>query len=70
MGRDEKSSAAILPFRSLASRTPRRNPAAGEARGAILLFTGVRYERQLEPGPAPSDAPLSAGRPGGRRRRS
>lgn len=70
MGREEKPSAAILPFRSLSARGPRRAPILGEARGAILLFTGVRYERQPECGPTPSDPPFSAGRPGGRRRRS
>ncbi|WP_375454555.1 hypothetical protein [uncultured Methylobacterium sp.] len=34
----------VLPFAPAAS--PRRRPEPGEARGEILLFLGVRYERR------------------------
>ena len=33
----------VVPF--AASARPRRRPEAGERRGEILLFLGVRYER-------------------------
>jgi hypothetical protein len=38
-----RPSAVVVPFP--AGARPRRAPAADEARGEILLFLGVRYER-------------------------
>ncbi len=58
----------LLPFPGPASRPRRRAIGASEPRGAILLFTGVRYERLPNPGgesPAAfSDGPSRAGRRG------
>jgi hypothetical protein len=55
----------IITFPDAASRPNRNGLRAGEPRGEILLFTGVRYER-LEPSPSPSRPFASDGR--GRRR--
>jgi hypothetical protein len=57
----------IITFPDPASRPSRSALRAGEPRGEILLFTGVRYER-LDPNPGPSRPLASDGR--GRRRRS
>jgi hypothetical protein len=65
-----RSSGDIVPFPGEASRTTRRPLAADEARGVVVLFTGVRYDRQPE---LPPDAfgPLATqGSPRRRRRRS
>lgn len=35
----------VVPFPSPAMRPDRPAPGSGEARGQILLFLGVRYER-------------------------
>ncbi|GJE62151.1 hypothetical protein [Methylobacterium trifolii] len=37
---------ALVPFAPSAARRVRREPAADEPRGEILLFLGVRYERR------------------------
>lgn len=39
----------VVPFAAPSGRERRRNTEAAEARGAILLFTGVRYERMPQP---------------------
>jgi hypothetical protein len=41
----------VIPFRSPDGRYRRTVLPDGEQRGAILLFTGVRYERQIGHGP-------------------
>jgi hypothetical protein len=62
----------VIPFPDMASRSLRLIPPSSGPRGEILLFTGIRYEWQSEPTPAPS-APLLPGgttsRTGRRRRR-
>lgn len=66
MGVQAVSSAIVIPFRM----PPTRAPIVGdEPRGEILFFTGVRYERQVEPAPAPITPDLSDARAGVRRRR-
>ena len=62
----------IITFPDPASRPNRNGLRADEPRGEILLFTGVRYEWQSEPTPAPSAPRLPGGtasRTGRRRRR-
>jgi hypothetical protein len=44
----------VVPFRYPDGKYRRRVLSEGESRGAILLFTGVRYERQI------GDVPLMA----------
>lgn len=61
------STGRIIPFPEPSDRRIREPLAADEPRGAILLFTGVRYERLSEPNPEPSPA-LSHGRARRRRR--
>lgn len=61
-----RSTAAVVPFPGTSDRRARAAPEAGEPRGEILLFTGVRYERQPEPTPTPKGPGLARGR----RRRS
>ena len=61
----------VIPFPDAASRRLRPAQSSNGPRGEILLFTGIRYEWQHEPNPAPS-APLLPGgtsRTGSRRRR-
>lgn len=61
----------VIPFPDLTSRGLRPVQPSNGPRGEILLFTGVRYEWQPEPSPAPS-APIMPGgtsRTGRRRRR-
>ena len=70
MGVEQGWTGAVLPFRAASGRPARRPFGDDEPRGEILLFTGVRYERQSEPGPTSPNSPLAAGRPGSRRRRS
>ncbi|WP_155912070.1 hypothetical protein [Methylobacterium sp. 77] len=50
-----RPTASIVAFQQPAARRFRRDDEdGGAARGAILLFTGVRYERMPEPAaPAP-----------------
>lgn len=64
----ERSRGELIPFPPASRRSPRPGPAEGEPRGQILLFMGVRYERQPEPSPEPSPS-LSSGHSAGRRRR-
>jgi hypothetical protein len=55
----------VIAFPDAADRPQRPSLNAGEPRGEILLFTGVRYER-----PAPStdpSRPYANNRPGRRR---
>jgi len=40
-----RSPAVVIAFPDSAERPQRPLPSAGEPRGEILLFTGVRYER-------------------------
>ncbi len=57
---DEASTGTVIPFPGAAKRPARPEPRSDEPRGAILLFTGVRYERPstaLAPTPAPSGSP-------------
>ena len=73
MGKARKRSMqTVIPFPEKALRPLRPPPRADERPGEILLFTGIRYERQPEPGPDPSTPRLSDGqsRSGRRRRRS
>ena len=44
---------SLLPFPASSDRPARRALGPEEPRGEILLFTGVRYERQIEPSPEP-----------------
>jgi hypothetical protein len=55
----------VVPFRSPDGKYRRRALSDGESRGAILLFTGVRYERQIGDGPlmALSRPPSGPNRP-------
>lgn len=55
----------LLPFPASSGRPARRALGPEEPRGEILLFTGVRYERQIEPSPEP----ISPQRRPARRRR-
>lgn len=45
----------VVPFRASAPRRFRRADDVPEERGAILLFTGVRYERRPEPEPGTAE---------------
>ena len=58
----------VIPFPDLASRGL-RTVQPGGPRGEILLFTGVRYEWQPEPTPAPTAPLLPSGASRRRRRR-
>lgn len=63
-----RSKATIIAFPDTASRPVRPMLRAEEPRGLVLVFTGVRYERERPPGPfrpAASDGPSRR-----RRRRS
>ncbi|MFE1603086.1 hypothetical protein [Methylobacterium sp. ID0610] len=53
-GQKFRGTATIVPFPASAPRT-RRPETAEPERGAILLFTGVRYERPCEPAPRPAE---------------
>lgn len=62
----------VIPFPDVTARGLRPVQPTNGPRGEILLFTGIQYEWQPEPNPAPS-APLMSGgtsRTGRRRRRS
>lgn len=59
-----RSPGVVIPFPDEANRPQRPHLTAGEPRGEILLFTGVRYERP-EPKPGPS-RPYASSRPGRR----
>lgn len=67
---ETRSSGDIVPFPDPASRAGRRPLAADEPRGAVVLFTGVRYERHPEMPPGPFGPLASDGSPRRRRRRS
>lgn len=47
-GEPERPTATVVTFPGAAPRRFRRNGAAQDPRGAILLFTGIRYERMAE----------------------
>jgi hypothetical protein len=64
-----RTSATLIPFPSSASRAARAPLRDDEPRGDILLFTGVRYERQVEPNPGPFEPLASEGQAKARRRR-
>jgi hypothetical protein len=61
-----RSPGVVIAFPDAASRPSRPLLSAGEPRGEILLFTGVRYERP-SPTPGPS-RPFASDGPGRRRR--
>ena len=65
-----RASGDIVPFPDATSRVTRRPSAAGEARGVIVLFTGVRYDRLPEVPPGPFGPLATQGSPRRRRRRS
>ena len=67
-----RQTGVVIPFPDAASRGLRAAPASSGPRGEILLFTGIRYEWQPEPSPAPSTPVVPGGSPrsGRRRRRS
>ena len=65
-----RASGDIVPFPDATSRAPRRPSGAGEARGVIVLFTGVRYDRLPEVPPGPFGPLATQGSPRRRRRRS
>jgi len=46
---ERRPSATVVPFRAPATRRFRRAEETEAPRGAVLLFTGVRYERWSEP---------------------
>jgi hypothetical protein len=64
---EEKVIPEVTPF-PVSLRRPVRPARAGETRGEVLLFTGVRYDRAPEPNPEPSPS-LSSGQTPRRRRR-
>jgi hypothetical protein len=64
-----RSKGTVIAFPDPASRPGRPALRAEEARGLVLLFTGVRYERNAEAPPGPF-RPLADGAPRRRRRRS
>ncbi len=66
MGVQAVSSAIVIPFRMPSRRSAVSNDGP---RGEILFFTGVRYERQVEPSPEPLTPGVSDGQAGARRRR-
>ena len=66
---ETRSSGDVVPFPDPASRVSRRPFAAEEARGVVVLFTGVRYDRQPEL-PNPFVPLATQGSPRRRRRRS
>ena len=52
--RPERPTATVVTFPAPARRFRRADADADAPRGAILLFTGIRYERMPEPeAPAP-----------------
>jgi hypothetical protein len=65
-----RSTGTILAFPDPASRPGRPALRADEARGLVLVFTGVRYERTSESPPGPLRPLASDGAPRRRRRRS
>jgi hypothetical protein len=65
-----RASGDIVPFPDAESRATRRPFAVGEARGVVVLFTGVRYDRQPELPPDPFGPLAAQGSPRRRRRRS
>jgi hypothetical protein len=65
-----RASGDIVPFPDAASRVTRRPSVEGEARGVIVLFTGVRYDRLPEVPPVPFGPLATQGSPRRRRRRS
>lgn len=60
-----RSQGVVVAFPDAASRPQRPHLSAGEPRGEILLFTGVRYERPT-PSSDPSK-PFASNGPGSRR---
>lgn len=67
---ETRSSGDVIPFPDPASRAPRRPLTADGARGVVVLFTGVRYDRQPELPPDPFGPLATQGSPRRRRRRS
>ena len=65
-----RASGEIVPFPDAALRATRRPFAAGEPRGVVVLFTGVRYDRRPEVPPGPFGPLATQGSPRRRRRRS
>jgi hypothetical protein len=69
MGVQARSSAVLIPFPGSVARATRSPLRDGEPRGEILLFTGVRYERQVDPNPEPFEPLAPEGQPRARRPR-
>ncbi len=59
----------VIPFPDMASRGLRPVQPSSGPRGEILLFTGIRYDWQPEPSPAPVTPAASGKRRTTRRRR-
>ncbi len=48
----KRKAAQVIPFPPETARRTRRTISdAGEALGQILLYTGIRYERMVDPAP-------------------
>jgi hypothetical protein len=69
MGVQGQASATVIPFPGSVARAARSPLRDDEQRGEILLFTGVRYERQIDPNPEPIEPLAPEGHSRARRRR-
>jgi hypothetical protein len=67
---ERRSNGDVIPFPDPTSRPRPRALAPDEARGTVVVFTGVRYERHPELPPGPFGPLATQGSPRRRRRRS